>query len=69
MRVLVDAKVIEDASKIWWDLRPSAKFPTLEMRITDVCTRLDDALAVTALHLCTLRMLYRLRSANLSWRT
>ena len=36
--VLVRNGVIEDASKIWWDLRPSAKFPTLEMRITDVCT-------------------------------
>ena len=37
--VLVKAKVIEDASKIWWDLRPSARFPTIEMRVTDVCTR------------------------------
>ena len=36
--VLVRNGVIEDASKIWWDLRPSAKFPTLEMRVTDVCT-------------------------------
>ena len=34
--VLVRNKVIEDATKIWWDLRPSAKFPTLEMRVTDV---------------------------------
>ena len=33
--VLVSNKVIQDASKIWWDLRPSARFPTLEMRITD----------------------------------
>ena len=41
--VLVRNKVIEDATKIWWDLRPSAKFPTLEMRVTDVCTRIDDA--------------------------
>ena len=47
--VLVDAGLIEDASKIWWDLRASSRFPTLEMRITDVCTLLDDAIAVAAL--------------------
>ena len=67
--VLITAGAIGDASKIWWDLRPSARFPTLEMRITDVCTRLDDGLAVAALYLCICRMLYRLRRANLSWRT
>lgn len=67
--VLVKAGIIEDASKIWWDLRPSARFPTLEMRITDVATRLDDIMAVAALYVCITRMLYRLRRANLSWRT
>ncbi len=67
--VLVKAGIIDDASKIWWDLRPSAKFPTLEMRITDVCTRLDDTMAVAALYICITRMLWRLRRANLSWRT
>ncbi|HXF55759.1 MAG TPA: carboxylate-amine ligase [Hyphomicrobiaceae bacterium] len=67
--VLVKARVIEDATKIWWDLRPSARFPTLEMRITDVCTRMADGLAVAALYLSVCRMLYRLRRANQSWRT
>jgi glutamate---cysteine ligase / carboxylate-amine ligase len=67
--VLVRNKVIEDATKIWWDLRPSAKFPTLEMRVTDVCTRIDDAVSVTALFACTLRMLWRLRAANQKWRS
>jgi carboxylate-amine ligase len=66
--VLVQAGVMEDASKIWWDLRPSARFPTLEMRITDVCTRIDDAVGIAALYLCFCRMLYRLRRANLAWR-
>ncbi len=66
--VLVQAKVIEDASKIWWDLRPSARFPTLEMRIADVCSRASDAIAVAALFLCICRMLFRHRRANLSWR-
>ena len=65
---LVMAGVIEDATKIWWDLRPSARFPTLEMRITDVCPRLEDALAIAALYQCLLRMLARLRRANMKWR-
>ena len=65
---LVDAGVIEDATKLWWDLRPSARFPTLEMRVTDVCTRLDDAITVAALTQCLLSMLYRLRSSNQRWR-
>jgi carboxylate-amine ligase len=67
--VLVKAGVIEDATKIWWDLRPSDRFPTLEMRITDVCTRLDDAVAIAALFVCFCRALYRLRRNNQSWRT
>ncbi|MGB8273829.1 MAG: carboxylate-amine ligase [Alphaproteobacteria bacterium] len=66
--ILVDAGIIEDATKIWWDIRPSARFPTLEMRITDVCTRLDDAITIAALYLCVLRMLYRLRRNNQRWR-
>jgi carboxylate-amine ligase len=67
--VLVRNGVIEDASKIWWDLRPSARFPTLEMRITDVCTLLEDAVCVASLYVCILRMLYRIRRANQTWRT
>ncbi|MEO1204835.1 MAG: carboxylate-amine ligase [Pseudomonadota bacterium] len=66
--VLVRNKVIEDASKIWWDLRPSAKFPTLEMRVTDVTPRIEDALAIAALYVASARMLYRLRRRNQSWR-
>jgi carboxylate-amine ligase len=68
VRVLVDAGLIEDSTRIWWDLRPSAKFPTLETRIMDVCTRVDDTVALAALLVCTLRMLYRLRTANQRWR-
>ena len=66
--VLVQAGVIEDGTKVWWDLRPSARFPTLEMRIADVCTRLDDAIAVAALFRCVARMLWRLRRENQRWR-
>ncbi len=66
--VLVDGGIFEDASMIWWDVRPSAKFPTLEMRITDVCTRLTDAMAIAALYQCIVRMLYRFRRENQRWR-
>ena len=66
--LLVRNGVIEDASKIWWDLRPSARFPTLEMRVADVCTLLDDAVCVAALYVSILRMLYRIRRANQTWR-
>jgi len=66
--ILVDAGLIEDSTKIWWDLRPSGRFPTLETRVMDVCTRLDDAIALAALLACILRMLYRLRGHNQRWR-
>lgn len=66
--VLINAGLIEDTTRIWWDLRPSGRFPTLETRIMDVCTRLDDAIALVSLLVCILRMLYRLRIANQRWR-
>ena len=66
--VLVSAGLIEDTTKIWWDLRPSARFPTLEMRVCDVPTRLEDTIAITALYMCVTRMLYRLRGKNQRWR-
>jgi carboxylate-amine ligase len=65
---LVDAGLIPDATMLWWDIRPSARFPTLEMRIADVCTRLEDAACVAAIFLCVVRMLVRLRSNNQRWR-
>ena len=67
--ILINAGVIEDSTKIWWDMRPSARFPTLETRIMDVCTRMDDAIGLAAMLVCIMRMLYRLRLANQRWRT
>ena len=61
VQVLVDAGVIEDATKLWWDLRPSARYPTLEMRSTDIATRIDDTITIAALYVSWLSMLYRLR--------
>lgn len=67
--VLVRAGVIEDATKVWWDLRPSARFPTLEMRVTDVCPLVEDALTIAALFVSVARMLLRLKSRNQRWRS
>ncbi|WOI29492.1 carboxylate-amine ligase [Sulfitobacter dubius] len=65
---LVDLGIIADASKVWWDLRPSVHYPTLEARICDVQPRLDHAIALAALTQALCRMLLRLRDGNLSWR-
>ncbi|MDH4116822.1 MAG: carboxylate-amine ligase [Acidimicrobiia bacterium] len=67
--VLVNAGLIEDSSKLWWDVRPSARYPTLEMRVCDICTRWEDAIAIASLYRCLLHMLYRLRRDNQRWRT
>ena len=66
--ILQNAGLIEDATRIWWDLRPSGRFPTLETRIMDVCTRIDDTIALAALLACMMRMLWRLRTRNQRWR-
>ena len=68
INIMINAGLIEDSTRIWWDLRPSARFPTLETRVMDVCTRLNDTVALTALLACILRMLYRLRTRNQRWR-
>ncbi|HBG97674.1 MAG: carboxylate-amine ligase [Rhodobacteraceae bacterium] len=68
VQMIVDTGAIEDATKIWWDVRPSARFPTLEARICDVCPRIDDTVALAALVQCTLRMLWRLSRVNQRWR-
>ena len=66
--VLVRCGVIRDSTELWWDVRPSERFPTLEMRIPDLCTRVEDAVCIAALYRCWLRLLYRLRRSNQRWR-
>ncbi len=68
VKVLVDLGVIEDSSKIWWDLRPSSKFPTIESRICDVQPRLEHTLTLAALTQALTRMLSRLAQKNQRWR-
>ncbi|MFO7300140.1 MAG: carboxylate-amine ligase [Actinomycetes bacterium] len=69
VNLLVDAGIIEDSTKLWWHIRPSARYPTLEMRVPDVCTRLDDAMTVAAMYQCMLSYMYRLRLQNQRWRS
>ena len=69
VNVLVEAGIIQDATKLWWDVRPSARYPTIEMRVADICTRIDDAVALATVFVLLLRMLYRRRRRNQRWRT
>ena len=50
---------ISDGSELWWDVRPSARYPTIEMRICDICTHLEDALCIAALYASLIRRLLR----------
>ena len=50
---------IRDGSELWWDIRPSHAFPTIEMRICDVCTRIEDGVSMVALYACLIRWLMR----------
>jgi len=54
---LVAARAIENSSYVWWVIRPSLKHPTLELRVADSCTRVDDAIAIAALYRCLVRRL------------
>jgi len=66
--VLVELGEIEDTTKIWWDLRPSHRFPTLETRICDVSPRMEHALSLAATSQALMRFLWRMREQNQRWR-
>lgn len=68
VQAMTDVGVIEDSSKIWWDLRPSSHVPTLETRICDVAPRLEHTLTIAALIQGLTRMLWRLSTRNQRWR-
>ena len=54
-----DLGAIKDGSEIRWDSRPSANYPTVELRIWDICPRIEDAIAIAALYACLVRYLAR----------
>ena len=66
---LITTGCIDEPTKIWWDVRPHPKYPTLEFRVADVCTRVEEALCITGLLVAIVAKLIQLRSNNLSWRT
>jgi carboxylate-amine ligase len=68
VEILIDTNCILDATRIWWDIRPHPEFPTLEFRVTDICTRIDEAICIAALIQALVAKLYKLRRSNQSWR-
>lgn len=50
---------VRDGSELWWDIRPSQFFPTIELRICDTCTRMEDGVGLVALYACLIRWLLR----------
>jgi len=66
--LLVKTKCIEDPSKIWWDIRPHPKYPTLEFRICDVQMKVEETIAIAALIQAVVAKLYKLIDQNLGFR-
>ena len=65
---LVRTQSIPDPSKIWWDVRPHHLYPTLEFRICDVNTRVDEAVCVAAILQAVVAKMWKLRRDNLTFR-
>ncbi len=66
--LLVKTGCINDGKKIWWDLRPHPVFPTLEFRVCDIPTRVDDTVAIAALFQAIVAKLTKLIDQNLGFR-
>jgi glutamate---cysteine ligase / carboxylate-amine ligase len=64
VRTMTAAGAVKDASFLWWAIRPSLKYPTLELRVADSCTSLDDAIAIAALYRSLVRCLDRRPDIN-----
>lgn len=66
--LLIKTKCIDDGKKIWWDVRPHPFFPTLEFRVCDIPTRVDDTIAIAALFQAIVAKLDKLIEQNLGFR-
>jgi glutamate---cysteine ligase / carboxylate-amine ligase len=66
--LLIKLRCIDDAKKIWWDVRPHPIFGTLEFRICDVTPRIEDAIAIAALAQAIIVKLHRLYTRNMGFR-
>ncbi len=65
---LVKTNCIPDGTKIWFDVRPNHRYPTLEFRICDVCTRVDEAICIAAIFQALVFKLWKLRRDNMTFR-
>lgn len=68
VQTLVKTGCIDEPTKIWWDIRPHPKFPTLEFRMCDCVTKIDDVIAIAALIQAIVAKLIKLRKSNQTWR-
>ena len=68
VNLLIHTKCIDNAKKIWWDIRPHPHFPTLEFRVCDIPMRMEETIAIAALCQAIISKLYRLHEQNLSFR-
>ena len=68
VRLLVETGCIDDGKKIYWDVRPHPFFPTLEFRICDIPTRVDDTIAIAALFQALVVKVNQLLDQNLTFR-
>jgi carboxylate-amine ligase len=68
VELLVRTKSIDDGKKIWWDLRPHAFYPTIEFRVCDAATRVEETLCIAALTQAICAKLLVLRDRNLGFR-
>ncbi len=68
VNLLIQTGCIDNAKKIWWDVRPHPDFPTLEVRICDVPMTVDETIAIAALVQAIVAKLFSLYEQNLSFR-
>ncbi len=68
VETLVRTETIPDGTKLWWDVRPHWNYPTLEFRVCDICTRVDEVICVAALFQAIVAKLWKLRRDNLTFR-
>lgn len=68
VNLLIKTRCIDNAKKIWWDIRPHPFFNTLEFRVCDIPMRVDETIALSALIQATLAKLYKLHAANQGFR-
>jgi carboxylate-amine ligase len=68
VNLLIRTNCIDNAKKIWWDLRPHPFFSTLEFRICDIPLRMEETIALAALIQATMAKLYKLHSKNQTFR-